>query len=283
MRTGLNYFKTTLLLGVMTALLVFLGGRLGGNAGLVVGFGLALLMNVGSYWWSDKIVLAMHHAQPADPRQVPWLYEIVDRLRQRAGLPMPRVYLIDEDAPNAFATGRNPTHAVVAVTTGLLRLLDRRELEGVLAHEIGHVRNRDILIMSVAATLAGAVQMLGTMLHWGAIVGLGRRDDDHGSSGIELLFWAIVAPLVAVIVQLWISRTREYAADAEGARLAGSARGLASALSRLEAGNRRIPSPLRPATAHLYIVAPFTGGIGRLFATHPPIAERVARLQAMGF
>jgi len=284
LRTGLNYVKTTLLLGAMTALLVLLGGRLGGQTGLVMGFSLALLMNVSSYWWSHKIVLAMHHAQEADPREVPWLFEIVDRLRQRAGIPMPRVYLIDEDAPNAFATGRNPAHAVVAVTTGLLRLLGRQELEGVLAHELGHIRNRDILIMSVAATLAGAVQMIGTMLHWGALLGFGRRESDDRGGGLEMLVWAIVAPLIAVIVQLWISRTREYAADAEGARLAGSAHGLASALRRLESANQRIPSPHRPASAHLYIVAPLSGGgMGRLFATHPPIAERIARLEALGF
>jgi heat shock protein HtpX len=197
---------------------------------------------------------------------------------------MPRVYLIDEDAPNAFATGRNPANAVVAVTTGLLRLLDRRELEGVLAHELGHIRNRDILIMSVAATLAGAIQMIGSMLQWGALLGgFGRRGGDERSSGLELLVWAILAPVIALIVQLWISRTREYAADAEGARLAGSARGLASALRRLHHANARIPTPARPATAHLYIVAPFSGGAGKLFATHPPIAERIERLEAMGF
>lgn len=282
-RTGLNYIKTTLLLGGMTALLIFLGGKFGGQMGMVMGFGLALLMNVGSYWWSHKIVLAMHHAREADPREVPWLFEIVDRLRQRAGLPMPRVYMIEEDAPNAFATGRNPEHAVVAVTTGLIRLLGREELEGVLAHELGHIRNRDILIMSVAATLAGAIQMIGSMMHWGAMLGFGRRDDDEGGGGLEMLVWAILTPLIAVIVQLWISRTREYAADAEGARLAGSARGLASALRRLHNANQRIPSPARPATAHLYIVAPFAGGVGKLFATHPPIAERIGRLEALGY
>jgi heat shock protein HtpX len=283
-RTGLNYVKTTLLLGALTALLVFLGGRLGGQTGLVIGFSFALLMNVGSYWWSDKIVLAMHHAKEADRREVPWLFEIVEGLARRAGLPMPRIYIVDEDAPNAFATGRNPRHAVVAVTTGLLRILDKKEIEGVLAHELGHVRNRDILIMSVAATLAGAVQMIGTMLHWGAILGLGGgRRDSRGGGGLELLVWAIVAPLIAVIVQLWISRTREYAADAEGARLCGSARGLASALRRLESANRRIPSPARPATAHLYIVAPLSGGVGKVFATHPPIEERIQRLESMNF
>jgi heat shock protein HtpX len=278
MTRAINYAKTALLLGLLTTLLVFAGYSFGGSTGMGIGLLLALVMNVGSYWFSDKIVLAMHHAVPADPQEHAWLFQTVSKLATRAGLPVPRLYIVNEAAPNAFATGRNPEHAVVAVTTGLLELLRPDEIEGVLAHELGHVRNRDILIMTVAATLAGVIQYVGHMAMWFGFAG--RHDDDNGGGGG--LIWALLLPFIAMLTQLWISRTREYAADAEGATLAGSPRGLADALRRMQVANQRIPMTPRPATAHMYIVAPFAGGgVLRIFATHPAIEERIRRLEQL--
>jgi heat shock protein HtpX len=239
-------------------------------------------MNFASYWFSDKIVLKMYGAREVSPHEAPELHQLVQRLAQRAGIPMPRVYIIPSDAPNAFATGRNPQHGAVAVTEGILRMLDTDELAGVLAHELGHIRNRDTLIMTVAATLAGAITMLAHMAQWGAIFGFGRRDDeDSGGSGVfGLLFMAILAPIAATLIQLAISRSREYFADSTGAAVAGSPSGLARALEKLHYASQRLPMEANPATAHLFIVNPLTGGsLANLFSTHPPIEERIRRLR----
>jgi heat shock protein HtpX len=237
-------------------------------------------MNFFSYWYSDKMVLKMYRAQEVSATQSPELHEMVARLSRNAGLPMPRVYVIPQDTPNAFATGRNPEHAVVAVTRGLLKLMDTREVEGVLAHELGHVKNRDILIGTVAATMAGAVMMLASMARWSAIFGGGSHSDEEGGlGGIGLIVMSILAPLGAMIIQMAISRSREYLADATGAAIAGRPDGLASALEKLGAYSRRIPMEANPSTAHMFIVNPLAGGSFRnLFSTHPPIEERVARL-----
>jgi len=278
-----NMFKTAILLGVLTALLVVLGGAFGGQEGMVVAFVMALLMNFASYWFSDKIVLAMYGAKPIAEAQAPALYRMVRTLCTRGSLPMPRVFLIPSAAPNAFATGRNPEHAAVAVTEGILRTLDEEELEGVLAHELAHVKNRDILIASVAATLAGAITYLAYMARWAAFFG-GRRDsDEEGSGGMfGALFMAILAPIAALMVQMAVSRAREFQADATGARLAGKPWGLAKALEKLHSASRRIPMEASPATAHLFIVNPLSGGgFVKLFSTHPPMEERIARLRAM--
>jgi heat shock protein HtpX len=242
-------------------------------------------MNFGSYWFSDKIVLAMYRAQPVDEASAPGLYRIVRNLATRAGLPMPRVYVIPGDAPNAFATGRNPQHAAIAVTEGILRLMSEEELEGVLAHELSHVQNRDTLIMAIAATLAGAITYMAHMAQWAMIFGGGRRDSDEHDSGGGLiggLLMIVLAPLAATLIQLAVSRSREFQADATGARIAGQPWGLAKALEKLETASRVAPMEATPATAHLFIVNPLTGGgWSTLFATHPPIVERVARLRAM--
>jgi heat shock protein HtpX len=278
-----NLFKTALLLGVLTSLLVLIGGGLGGQQGMLIAFVLAALMNFGAYWFSDRMVLAMSGAQAVDEAQAPGLYRVIRTLATRAGLPMPRVYVIPEDTPNAFATGRNPEHAAVAVTEGSLRILDEEELEGVLAHELAHVKNRDTLIMTVAATLAGAITYMAQMAQFAAIFGGGRRDDDdRGGSPFATLAMAIVAPIAATLIQLAISRSREYQADASGARIAGKPWGLAKALEKLEMASQMAPMQPAPATAHLYIVNPLSGGaLAGLFSTHPPIQERVARLRAM--
>ena len=278
-----NGVKTGLLLAVLTALLMWIGRAIGGSSGMLVALVLAGGMNFVSYWWSDRIALAAHRAQPLPREQAPWLYELVERLASRAGIPAPPIYLIPTETPNAFATGRGLSHAAVAVTEGILRLMDRRELEGVLGHELGHVKNRDTLTMTVVATVAGAISMLGSMLRWGALFGgLGGRDDERGSSGLELLVAAIVAPVVAMLIQLAISRRREYAADEAGAELSGDPDALADALVALEQGNRQRPFDTAPAMAHLFIVNHLSGrGISGLFSTHPPIEERVARLRAM--
>ena len=276
-----NIFKTGLLLAVLSAMLVLLGGALGGRGGMLFGFILAFVMNVGSYWFSHKIVLSMYGAQPLDEAQAPHIYAMVRRLSQRAAIPMPRIYLIQDESPNAFATGRNPEHAVVAVTTGLLRILNEDELEGVLAHELGHVKNRDMLISTIAATLAGAITYVAHMLQWSAMFG-GHRDDDEGGSPIAGIAMAIVAPIAAMLVQRAVSRGREFEADTTGARLAGSARGLARALEKLHMASRAVPMHANPATAHLFIVNPLTGrSFMTLFSTHPPIEDRIARLAAM--
>jgi len=278
-----HVFKTALLLAALTAMLVLIGGALGGEQGMLVAFVLALLMNLGSYWFSDRIVLAMYGAQPIDEAQAPGLYAIVRRLATRAGIPMPRLYLIPTETPNAFATGRSPQHAAVAVTEGILRLLDEEELEGVLAHELAHIRNRDVLISTIAATLAGAITYLAHMAQWAAFFG-GRRDDEEGEAGnpAAALLMAVLAPIAAMLVQLAVSRAREYHADATGARVAGKPWGLAKALEKLQVAQQMAPMDANPATAHLFIVNPLSGrALMTLFSTHPPIEERIARLRAM--
>ncbi len=279
-----NLFKTAVLLAALTSLVVLIGQAIGGQQGMVIAFILAVAMNFGSYWFSDRIVLAMYRAQPIEEAQAPDLYRIVRRLTTRAGIPMPRVYLIPGDTPNAFATGRSPQHAAVAVTEGIMRMLDDEELEGVLAHELSHVKNRDTLTMTIAATLAGVITYLAHMAQWAAIFGGGRRDDEEGSGGgiFGALLMAILAPIAAMLIQLAISRAREFQADASGAQLVGRPWGLAKALEKLEMASRMAPMDATPATAHLFIVNPLRGeGLATLFSTHPPIQERIARLRAM--
>jgi len=279
-----NRLRTTLLLAVLTALIIFIGRLFGGSQGMVIAFVLAVVMNLGSYWFSDKIVLAMYRAKPVDEHQAPELYRIVRELASQANLPMPRVYIIPQETPNAFATGRNPQHAVVAVTEGILRLLTLDEIRGVLAHELGHVKNRDILISSIAATLAGVVMILANMARWAAIFGGGRSDNDEGGGGIVgLLVTAILAPVAAMLIQMAISRSREYLADETGARLSHSPDSLASALQKLSMASQRLPMhDARPETAHMFIVNPLSGkSLASLFSTHPPIEERIQRLRAM--
>jgi len=278
-----NVLKTGLLLGVLTALFV-LGGRvIAGEQGMIVGFVLAAVMNFVSYWFSDKIVLTMYGAQPVDEAQAPGLHAMVRRLTTRAGIPMPRIYIIPSDTPNAFATGRNPQHAAVAVTEGIMRILDGDELEGVLAHELSHVTNRDVLISTIAATLAGAITYLAHMAQWAAFFGGRSRDDEEGGSNpLVMVLFAVLAPIAAMLVQLAVSRSREFQADASGARLAGRTYGLAKALEKIEVASHVEPMPATPATAHLFIVNPLTGqSFARLFSTHPPTEERIARLRAM--
>ena len=280
----MNTLKTVVLLTFLTVLLVFVGGAIGGRSGMIIAFGMALVMNFVSYWFSDKIVLSMYHAQPVTEAQAPDLYGSVRRLSQKAGLPMPKVYIIPEQALNAFATGRNPEHGVVAVTEGILRALSREELEGVLSHELSHIKHRDILTGTIVATIAGAISMLAQMAQWAMIFGGGRRDDsDEGGSPVVALVMMIVAPIAAMLVQMAISRTREYEADKGGATIAGNPYGLANALLKLERGAQIVPMhDAKPATAHMFIVNPLTGGgLMNLFSTHPPIAERVKRLKEM--
>jgi heat shock protein HtpX len=274
-----NTLKTTLLLGLLTGLILGIGYYFGGQGGVVVALVFAVVMNFGAYWFSDKIVLSMYRARQVDPNQAPGLYRIVERLAQKAGLPTPRIYVIPSESPNAFATGRDPQHAVVAVTEGILRLMNDEELEGVLAHELGHVRNRDILISSIAATLAGAIMMLASMARWAAIFGGVSRDDDEGGGIFGLLFMAILAPIAAMMIQFAISRTREYKADATAAWVTGSPYGLANALEKLGRATQRIPMHANPSTAHMFIVNPLSGrSLLRLFSTHPPIEDRIRRL-----
>jgi heat shock protein HtpX len=278
-----HIFKTALLLGVLTALLVLIGGAIGGQQGMVVAFFLALAMNFFSYWFSDKIVLAMYGAQPLDEAAAPTIYRIIRRLATRASMPMPKIYLLPSDAPNAFATGRNPEHAVVAVTEGIVRILDEEELEGVLAHELSHVKNRDVLISTMAATLAGAITYLAHLAQWGAMFG-GRssHDDEGGTNPIAAIMMAILAPIAAMLVQMAVSRSREYQADETGARMTGKPWGLAKALEKLQMAQQVTPMNANPATAHLFIVNPLSGrSLMNLFSTHPPLEERVARLRAM--
>jgi heat shock protein HtpX len=278
-----NQLKTVFLLTLLTVLLV-LGGRLiGGTQGMVIALVLAGVMNFFSYWFSDRIVLAMSGAHEVTPEEAPGLYRLVDEVASWAGVPRPRVYVIDSESPNAFATGRDPAHAAVAVTTGIMRILSERELAGVLAHELGHIRNRDTLVMTVVATIAGAITMLAEMAQWALIFGgHGRRDDEEGFNPLAALVMIIVAPIAATLIQLAISRAREFEADATGARICHDPLALASALEKLEQVTAIRPLNANPATAHLYIVNPFGGGGWHtLFMTHPPIAERVARLRAM--
>jgi heat shock protein HtpX len=277
-----NWLKTTALLAVLTGLLLWVGEMLGGQQGMVMALLFAGVINFVAYFFSDKIALAMHRAQPVDEASAPQLYAVVAELAQRASIPMPRLYLIPEMQPNAFATGRNPQHAAVAVTEGLLRAMDREELKGVLAHELTHVLHRDILISSIAATIAGALAMLARMAGYAMMfAGRGGREDRGG--GMGGLFFIIVAPIAALLIQLAISRSREYGADEGGAKLAGNPMGLSSALRKLGAYTQRIPMrTAQPTTAHMMIANPFSGGgLTSLFATHPPMERRIARLDAM--
>ena len=269
-----NGLKTTLLLGALSALVLFIGERVGGSSGLVFAFVMAAVMNFGSYWFSDKIVLRMYRAQQVGPEHP--LHQMTARLAQRASLPMPKVYIIPDDSPNAFATGRNPSHAAVAATQGILQVLSESELEGVIAHELAHVKNRDILTSSVAATLAAAIMMLA---RFAMFFGGSRDDREGGGNPIALLAMMIMAPIAALLIQSAISRSREFAADATGAEIAGNPYGLANALQRIEAVARRVPLEANPATAHMFIMKPFSaGGLTSLFSTHPPTAARVAAL-----
>ncbi|UZP68637.1 zinc metalloprotease HtpX [Desulfovibrio mangrovi] len=276
--------KTVMLLALLSGIIIFLGGAMGGKTGLVFAFGLALLMNVGSYWYSDKIVLRMYGAQEIDEADAPGLHRMVEELAQKAGIPKPRVCIIQQDAPNAFATGRNPEHGVVAVTSGIMRLLSPEELKGVIAHEIGHIANRDILVQSVAGVLASAIVTVANMMQWMAIFGMGSNDDEEGGSNpFAALLLAFLAPVAASLIQFAISRSREYLADDTGARLAGNPLHLASALEKLNAYSQHVPMRAgNEATAHMFIVNPFAGAnLARLFSTHPPIEERVQRLRDM--
>src|ERR1700729_3868284 len=279
----MNTFKSTLLLVVMTLFLLFIGDMFGGRNGMVLAFVLSVVFNFGTYFFSDKLALKMYSAQPVTREQLPKAYEVVERLTAKQGLPMPKMYVIPTDSPNAFATGRNPQHASVAVTRGILQLLDDEELEGVLAHELGHVRNRDILTSSIAATLAGAITMIARMGFWASMFsggGGGGRDRDRGGGGLGALFMIILAPIAASLIQLAISRSREYEADATGAAVTGNPHALARALQKLDSYSKRIPMQASPSTAHLFIVAPLlgSGGFGNLFSTHPPMKERIQRL-----
>ncbi len=277
----LNMLKTGILLTALTLLLIAIGNMLGGQTGLLIALVLAAIMNLGAYWFSDKLVLAMSGAQPISEQEAPELYAMVRRLCQRANLPMPRLYLIPEEQPNAFATGRDPHHAAVGITQGLLRLMDRQEVEGVIAHELAHIKNRDTLIMAVAATIAGAISYLAHMFYYASLFA-GNRDE-RGGNPIAALAMLILAPIAATIIQLAISRSREYEADRVGAEIAGTPIGLANALRKLELAAQRIPMHhAEPATAHMYIVNPLSGGgLMALFSTHPPVKERIRRLEAM--
>ena len=275
-----NSLKTTLLLGLMTVLVVWIGNLLGGRQGMIIAFILAIAMNFFSYWYSDKIVLKMYRAKKVTPQQRPDIYEMVRFLAGRAAIPVPKIYIIPEDAPNAFATGRNPENAVVAVTEGLLSLMDRDEIMGVIAHEMAHIKNRDILIGSIAATMAGAIMILASMARWSAFLGGGSDDDEGGGLGmIGLIVMSILAPMAAMLVQMAISRAREYHADQTGSSFVGQPGGLANALGKLGAFSKKIPLRSNPNTAHMFIVNPLSGGgITALFSTHPPLEERIARL-----
>ena len=279
----INTFKTFLLLAAMTALFLVGGRLLAGQAGMTIALILALVMNMAAYWFSDRLALAMNGARPLPESEAPWVHAIVARLAARAGLPKPRVYITPQEAPNAFATGRNPSHAAVAVTRGILRLLSPEELEGVLGHEMAHIRNRDILISSVAAVMAGAISYLANMAQWALIFGgLGSDDDDSPGGVIGMVIMMIVAPLAAMLIQMAISRSREYLADEVGARISGRPLALANALRRLQEWNMRIPMEVNPAAAQMFIVNPLSGQtLARLFSTHPPIEERIRRLERM--
>jgi len=279
----MNTLKSTFLLVLLTVFLIFVGDWVGGRNGMVLAFILWVIFNFGTYFFSDKLALSMYRAQPVTREQLPRAYDVVERLCAKQGLPMPKIYVIPSESPNAFATGRNPKNASVAVTHGILQLLDDEELEGVLAHELGHVKNRDILTSSIAATLAGAITMVARMGYWASLFGGfgGSRDErNRGGGGLGALFMLILAPIAASLIQLAISRSREYEADASGARETGNPYALARALQKLDDFSRRIPMQASPTTAHLFIVAPLlgSGGIGNLFSTHPPIRERIRRL-----
>ena len=277
----MNTLKTFMLLAALTGLFLVGGQLMGGQQGMMIALVMALGLNFFAYWNSDKVALAMNKARVVSPEEAPELHRIIDDLATRAGLPKPKVCIVNNPTPNAFATGRNPEHAAVAVTTGLLQLMDRKELEGVLGHELGHIKNRDILISSIAAVMAGAISYLATMAQWSMI--FGGRDRNGGSGNpIVALMMIIVAPLAAMIIQMAISRSREYLADAQGATISGSPKSLASALQKLTTYNRQQPMQINPASAQMYIVNPLSGGMLRsLFSTHPPVEERVRRLMAI--
>ena len=278
----MNNIKTMVLLVTLTLVLVWAGGALGGRQGMTMALIFAVGMNFFAYWFSDKIVLKMYGAKEVTESEAPELYGIVRRLAQRAEIPMPKVYMISEEQPNAFATGRNPKHAAVAVTTGIMRILSSDELAGVIGHELAHVKHRDILISTVAATIAGAISFLAQMAQWAMIFGGNRGDDDEGGSPVAAFVMMIVGPIAAMIIQMAISRSREYVADEGGARIAGNPRYLASALRKLQAAAKQIPMDANPATSHLFIVNPLSGGgLLKLFSTHPPIEERISRLESM--
>jgi heat shock protein HtpX len=277
-----NMLKTTLFLALLTGLFIAVGGLLGGRNGMMMAFVFALIMNFVSYWFSDKIVLKMYGAQPIGEAEAPVVHRIVRSLATRAGIPMPKLYLIPSEAPNAFATGRSPQHAAVAVTHGILRIMDETELEGVLAHELSHVLNRDILISTIAATVAGAISMLANIAQWGLMFGGSRDEEGRSTNPIALILTIILAPLAAMLIQMAVSRSREYQADASGAQLTRNPTGLASALAKLGQATRMVPMDANPATAHLFIVNPLSGrALGKLFSTHPPLEDRIARLRAM--
>lgn len=275
-----NNIRTVVLLAVLTTFIVWVGQIMGGAHGMVIALILAAAMNFFSYWFSDKIVLKMYKAQEVTPNDVPLVYEIVKKLTVRAGLPMPKIFVIPEKSPNAFATGRDPKHAVVAVTEGLVNLMNKEELEGVLAHELAHIKNRDILIGSIAATLAGAIMVLANMARFAAFFGGQKSDDSNNGGGIiGLILMSIIAPIAAMIIQMAISRSREYLADATGAGFAGNSKGLSGALTKLGACSKRLPMDANPSTAHMFIVNPLSGkSLIYLFSTHPPLAERIRRL-----
>ena len=279
----MNSLRTVALMAGLTALLVWAGNAFGGQSGMFIAFGFAMLMNFGSYWFSDKIVLRMYNAREATEREAPELYSMVRNLAQRAQLPMPKVYLIPGEQPNAFATGRNPEHAAVAATEGIMRMLSREELSGVMGHELAHIKNRDMLTGTIAATIAGAISMLANMAQWAMIFGGGRSsDDDDGGSPIAGLLMIILAPIAAMVIQMAISRSREYVADADGARIAGNPRYLSNALRKLHNASQQIPMHATPATAHMFIVSPLSGGgIVSLFSTHPPMEKRIEKLESM--
>lgn len=276
----MNQIKTLVLLVLLTLILVWAGAALGGKQGMTIALVFAFGMNFFAYWFSDKIVLRMYGAREVTEVEAPGLYGIVRRLTQKAGMPMPRVYIMDSEQPNAFATGRNPGHAAVAVTAGIMRILSQEELAGVIGHELSHIRHRDILISTIAATIAGAISYLAQMAQWAAL--FGHRDDDEGGNPAAALIMMIIGPIAALIVQMAISRSREYLADEGGARLVGNPRYLANALRKLHFASQQIPMDANPATSHMFIVNPLSGGgLLRLFSTHPPIEERIARLESM--
>jgi heat shock protein HtpX len=282
-----NTLKTTLLLGLLTGIILGIGQLFGGSQGLVIAFVFAVVLNFGSYWFSDKIVLAMYQAREVQPNEAPELYQIVQNLTLRGQLPMPRLYVIPSESPNAFATGRNPAHAAVAVTEGIMRIMSHEELDGVIAHELSHVKNRDILISSIAATLAGVIMMLANMARWAAIFGVGGRGgrDEEGAGGLlGLILMSVLAPIAAMLIQMAISRSREFLADATGARISGNPLALASALEKLNRASQITPMEARAESAHLFIMNPLSGNtLFKLFSTHPPIEERIARLRAMAY
>jgi heat shock protein HtpX len=277
----MNGFKTMVLMVSLTLLLVFVGAFVGGKSGMTIALVMAFGMNFIAYWFSDRIVLKMYGAQQVAEAEAPELHSVVRQLSLKAGLPMPKVFLIDQEQPNAFATGRNPEKGVIAVTSGIMRILSRNELAGVIAHELAHIKHRDILVGTVAAAIAGAITYLAQMAQWGMIFG-GRSDEERGGNPVAALVMMIVGPIAAMLVQMAISRSREYGADSGGAQIAGNPLHLAGALKKLDLASRQIPMEASPATAHMFIISPLSGGgITKLFSTHPPIEERVARLEAM--